>query len=181
MVTLTRPSAAPVESVTRPRMPPACAASRLVAAMRASTAQHVSNEMRFPTVPPREERQDGEGAPNTRYGVAESATPQAGRRGLRAVTEHARSRIKNRRARRALGGSTRREVDQNSVVEAERGPHRSRLVSQVPHAGAAAPLPVQCEERPLVGQVVEEHRNLPARTRQADADVNAVVRRQPQV
>src|SRR5947209_16607500 len=99
MVTLTRPSAAPVESVTRPRMTPACAASRLVAAMRASTAQHVSNEMRFTTVPPREKRQDGEGAPSTRYRVAESPTPQAGRRGLRVVTEHARWRIKNRRPR----------------------------------------------------------------------------------
>src|SRR5438128_1433487 len=54
MVTLTRPSAAPVESVTRPRMTPPCAASRLVDPSSARTAQPVSSELRFPTEPPRE-------------------------------------------------------------------------------------------------------------------------------
>src|SRR5439155_23338329 len=78
MMTLTRPSAAPVESVTRPRMTPPCAASWLVDAITASTAQHVSNEMRFPTEPPREQRRDREGAASTGYRVAESATSQGG-------------------------------------------------------------------------------------------------------
>src|SRR5438309_7598176 len=98
MVTLTRPSAAPVESVTRPRMKPPCAASRLVGTSRARAAQNVSNEMRFPTEPPREQRRDGEGPASTGYRVAESAPSQAGRPGLRVVTEHARWRINNRRA-----------------------------------------------------------------------------------
>src|SRR5712691_10829156 len=75
MMTLTRPSAAPVESVTRPRMTPACAASRPVDAIRASTAQHVSNEMRFATMPPREERQD-EGVPRAHDIVAPNPRPR---------------------------------------------------------------------------------------------------------
>src|SRR3989475_9752983 len=78
MVTLTRPSAAPVESVTRPRMTPPCAASRLVDPSSARTAQHVSSEMRFPTEPPREQRRDREGPTSPGYRVAESATSQGG-------------------------------------------------------------------------------------------------------
>src|SRR3989441_10717384 len=105
MVTLTRPSAAPVESVTQPRMTPPCAASRLVDPISARTAQHVSSEMRFPTEPPREQRRDREGPTSTGYRVAESATSQGGPPGCDLRLDM-RARAQKAAGRGAPGGGT---------------------------------------------------------------------------
>src|SRR5438034_9020850 len=66
----------------------------------------------------------------------------------------------------------------DSVVEPQRGPERTRLVGQVAHAGAGAALPVQAEQGPLVEDVVDEHRELPALAGKADAQVGEVVCRE---
>src|SRR6058998_1375575 len=105
MVTLTRPTGAPVESVTRPRMTPACPASRLVGVSRAKAAHNVSNEMRFPTEPPREQRRDGEGPASTGYRVAESATSQGGPPGC-GLRLDMRARAQKAAGRGAPGGGT---------------------------------------------------------------------------
>src|SRR6266702_924216 len=69
----------------------------------------------------------------------------------------------------------------DSVVEPQRGPERSRLVGQIAHARAGAALPVQAEEGPLVEDVVDEHRELPALAGKADAQVGEVVCRELRV
>src|SRR6266568_4413941 len=69
----------------------------------------------------------------------------------------------------------------DSVVEPQRRPERARLVGEEADARAGAALPVQAEEGPLVEDVVDEHRELPALAGEADAQVGEVVCRELRV
>src|SRR5439155_14881152 len=70
------------------------------------------------------------------------------------------------------------ECDGGSVAEPERDPRRARLVGQVAHPGAPAPLPIERQEGALVGQVAAEDRELPTLARHTDAHVDEIVGRQ---
>src|SRR2546428_1321193 len=169
MLIAARGSGAPWASATRPRIVPPWASSRFGNAISRGAAQSSASERRFTTGPPRAGRRSSRrgAARSNPYAAVRTATPQEGSPEVRAFVP-----------KRTPGPGTRVRFDRNSVIEAERGSHRSRLVSQVAHAGASAPLPVQGEQGPLVGHVVEEDRNLPVLTGQADAQVEKIVSRQ---
>src|SRR5688500_5204355 len=72
----------------------------------------------------------------------------------------------------------RREIASGSVMEAQREAERPRLVGEVADARTQPTLAIQREQRPLVGDVVDEGREIPVRARHADAEVHEVVRRE---
>src|SRR5688572_675550 len=67
------------------------------------------------------------------------------------------------------------------VVEPQADANRSRLIGQIPHAGAGPALTIECQKGSLVRDVVDEERRLPVRARHSGSQIDQGVRGQQRI